>query len=302
MMADMIKKGKSATTTRYVLRITHRVLEDAVRKGKLVRNVAALADPPPAKKAENRVWDEHQFDTFLTAAGQTKYYELLATLATTGLRVSEGIGLQWRDLDLHGNPPTFHIHRTAYRLDTGQLRLEEPKTPRSRREIVLPLALALLMSRCREQQQAVAEWSGREFQETDFVFARPDGTLPDRHHVSKVFRRIAEQAGLPRIRLHDLRHTYATLLRKHGRSIEEISKVLGHASEVVTVTVYSHWKGESRAVADTMDLILEKAEENRNKGAFVRKTLEEGEGTESEPSGARTRHHLIKSQVLYQLS
>ena len=169
MMADMIKKGKSATTTRYVLRIIHRVLEDAVRKGKLVRNVAALADPSPAKKAENRVWDEHQFDTFLTAAGQTKYYELLATLATTGLRVSEGIGLQWRDLDLHGNPPTFHIHRTAYRLDTGQLRLEEPKTPRSRREIVLPLALALLLSRCREQQQAVAEWSGREFQETDFA-------------------------------------------------------------------------------------------------------------------------------------
>ena len=77
---------------------------------------------------------------------------------------------------------------------------------------------------------------------------------------------------------------------------------MGHASEVVTVTVYSHWKGESRAVADTMDLILENAEENRNKGAFVRKTLEEGEETESEPSGARTRHHLIKSQVLYQLS
>ena len=295
IMSDMTRKGKSVTTTRYLLRIIHRVLEDAVRKGKLPRNVAELADPPPARKADNMVWNEQQLGMFLTAAGQGYHYELLATLALTGLRVGEGLGIQWRDLDLCGEPPNLNVRRTAYRLDNNQWQIEEPKTPRSRREVVLPLALALLLRKWREQQETMAGWAGRKLQDADFVFANPDGTLPDRHHMSKVFRRILEGAGLPRIRLHDLRHTYATLLRKRGRSIEEISKVLGHASEVVTVTVYSHWKGESRAVADTMDLILKESEENRMEGAFVRKTLDGGEGVKYEPCGIRTHDTLIKS-------
>ncbi len=302
IMANMVDTGRSPTTARYLYRIVHRVLDDAVKKGKLPRNVADLADPPPARKAETKVWNEQQFDGFLTAAGRGPYYTLLATLACTGVRVSEGLGLQWGDLELHGDPPTLHVRRTAYRLDGGQWRFEQPKTPRSRRDIVLAGALALLLCRWREQQEATAEWAGREFRETDFVFTRPDDTLPDRHHVGKIFHAIVEQAGLPRIRLHDLRHTYATLLRKYGRSIEEISKVLGHASEVVTVTIYSHWKGESQAVAETMDSILEKAEKNRTKEAFVRNSLEEGEGVECRPYRSRTCDTLIKSQVLCQLS
>jgi hypothetical protein len=111
-----------------------------------------------------------------------------------------------------------------------------------------------------------------------------------------------KKAGLPRIRLHDLRHTFATLSRKHGRSIEEISQALGHANEAVTATIYNHWKGDSRAVADTMDSILDEAEKNRNKETFVRKSLEEGEGVECRPYRSRTCDTLIKSQVLYQLS
>ncbi len=298
IMAGMKENGISVTTTRYLLRIIHRVLNDAVRKGKLIRNVAALADPPPAKKAEFSIWNEQELDVFLTAAAQYgKLYELFAILALIGLRVSEGIGLQWHDMDLNSDQPACHIRRTAYKIKGGQWRYEEPKTPRSRRKVELPRALALLLRRWLEQQEAKADWSGRELQETDFIFAREDGTLPDRHYASKVFQRIIKQAELPRIRLQDLRHTAATLLRKNGRSIEEISKMLGHANEAITVTIYSHWKGESRAVADTMDLILEKAEKNRSTGAFIRNSLEEGEGVESRPYRSRTCDTLIKSQV-----
>ncbi|MBA7669053.1 hypothetical protein ES703_77180 [subsurface metagenome] len=84
IMANMVKTGKSVTTTRYLLRIVHLVLDDAVRKGKLVRNVAELADPPAARKAETEVWDMEELDHFLTAAASSEFYALFATMALTG--------------------------------------------------------------------------------------------------------------------------------------------------------------------------------------------------------------------------
>jgi len=161
----------------------------------------------------------------------------------------------------------------------------------------LPVSLALLLQQLRERQKSIAEWCGREFSEDDFVFARPGSPLPDPRYLSKVFRRIVERAGLKRIRLHDLRHTYATLQRNVGQPIEVISKVLGHASALVTLKIYDHWEGDLRAPADAMDQMLEKVSQNKNGGAFVRKTLEEGEGVERRPCRSRTCDTLIKSQV-----
>jgi len=296
MIAEMGKAGISNTTVRYVLRIIHHVLRDAVRKGKLSRNVADLTDPPPEKKAEGKVWNEEEFDLFLTAAADSEYYEFYSTLALTGARRGEALGLPWRDVDLDITSPKISICRTAYKLDNGQWRFEKPKTTRSCRDIPLPVSLAMLLQRLREQKEADSKWYGREFSEDDFVFARPDGSLPDPRYLSKVFRRIVERAGLKRIRLHDLRHTYATLQRHAGQPIEAISKVLGHASALVTLKIYDHWEGEFRAPADAMDQILEKSSQKQNKGAFVRNSLEEGEGVECRPYRSRTCDTLIKSQ------
>ncbi|MFC1958497.1 tyrosine-type recombinase/integrase [Chloroflexota bacterium] len=298
VMASMIKNGRSVTTARYLHRVVHRVLDDAVKKGKLTRNVADLADPPQAKTYEANTWNEAELDLFLTAVASSEYsgyFALLATTALTGGRRGEALGIRWGDIDWDKDAPKLHIRLTVYKLENGEWQYMPPKTRRSNRVIDIPISLMLLLRRLKEQQEAHAEWIGRQFTEDDFAFMRADGTLPDPRYVSKVFRHIVEQAGLPRIRLHDLRHTFATLLRKHGRSIEEISQALGHASEAVTATVYNHWKGNSRAVADTMDQILENAGENENKKAFVRNSLEEGEGIECRPYRSRTCDTLIKS-------
>ncbi len=295
MIAEMGKAGISVTTIRYVLRIIHRVLRDAVRRGKLLRNVADLIDPPPERKAEGKVWNEEEFDLFLTATADSEYYAFYSTLALTGARRGEALGLKWHDVDLDITSPKISIRRTAYKLDNGQWRFEKPKTTRSCRDIPLPLSLALLLQQMREQKEAYSKWCGQEFSEDDFVFARPDGSLPDPRYLSKVFRRIVERAGLKNIRLHDLRHTYATLQRSVGQPIEVISKVLGHASALVTLKIYDHWEGDLRAPADAMDQMLEKASQNKNGEAFVRKTLEEGEGVERRPYRSRTCDTLIKS-------
>jgi len=129
----------------------------------------------------------------------------------------------------------------------------------------LPVSLALLLRQLREQKEANAEWCGREFSENDFIFAWPDGSLPDPRYLSKAFQRIAQKAGLKRIRLHDLRHTFATLLQAAGVPIEVISKVLGHASVLVTLKIYDHWEGELRAPDDAMDQILKNYQEIKMK-------------------------------------
>ena len=87
----------------------------------------------------------------------------------TGARRGEALGLTWRDVDLDISSPKISVRRTAYKLDSGEWRFEEPKTDRSRRDIPLPVSLALLLMRLREQKQAIAEWCGQEFSEDDFV-------------------------------------------------------------------------------------------------------------------------------------
>ena len=157
MIAEMGKAGISVTTIRYVLRIIHRVLRDAVRKGKLQRNVAELVDPPPGRKPESEIWNEVEFDHFLTTAADSDYYEFYSTLALTGSRRGEALALKWGDVDLDVTSPKISIRRTAYKLDNGQWRFEEPKTKRSRRDIQLPISLSLLLSPLREQKKANAE-------------------------------------------------------------------------------------------------------------------------------------------------
>jgi len=301
IMVDMVKSGKSVTTVRYLLRIVHLVLDDAVRKGKLVRNAAELADPPAARLPETEVWGMEELDHFLTAAANSEFYAFFATMALTGLRRGEALGLKWDDIDLNKESQNIAIRRTAYKIGK-EWQLTEPKTKRSRRVIALPVTLAMLLGYFRERKKTNAEYFGRELSENDFIFTFQDGTLPDPRYVSKVFRRIVENAGLKRIRLHDLRHTYATLQRKAGQPIEVISRVLGHASEMVTLTIYNHWDGELRAAADAMDLMLEKTSQDENEEAFVRNTLEDNQGVETRPCRARTCDTLIKSQVLCQLS
>ena len=94
MITDMGEEGISNTTIRYVLRIIHRVLRDAVRKGKLSRNVADLVEPPPERTPEGKSWDGAEFDRFLTVAAGSEYYEYFSSLALTGARRGEALGLK----------------------------------------------------------------------------------------------------------------------------------------------------------------------------------------------------------------
>lgn len=272
--ADMVKAGLSSTTAGYLHRIIHTVLKVAVKKGKLSHNVARDADPPKQARPIMEVWNEGELACFKEAARKDApdYCPIYHMLDATGARIGEVLGCQWRDLNLHLDSPKWSVQRTMKKRDNGEWLINPPKTKKARRSIVLPQSLTLVLRMLQEQREADAEYYGNKFNKDNYVFSRSDGILPDPHHISKVFKNIAVRAGLKPIRLHDLRHTHATLLLLAGVHPKIVSERLGHASVAITLDIYSYvLPGMQEAAAVIFDTMMTKALETKIKEQVLEK-------------------------------
>ena len=187
----------------------HRALRDAVRWNQLPRNPADGADPPRnAQEHEMKVWSVMELKKFLAAQRGSRLYPLWLTLATTGMRRGEVLGLRWEDVDLAA--PTISIRQTRVMFGYEPL-TSTPKTRRGKRLLALdPATTSALRDSSRRQEEELLE-AGPAGNHTGYLFTRPDGEPYHPEKVSTLFRKAARKAGLPPIRLHDLRHTYATL-------------------------------------------------------------------------------------------
>ena len=130
----------------------------------------------------------------------------------TGLRRGELLALRWRNLDLDSAMLT--VVETAYKLGNGDYIIKEPKTAQSRRTVTLPISLVELFKVYRADQELLRIQLGVSLSADDFVFIRPDGSPINPSAVTLAFRRIIKRAGLRDVRIHDLRHTHATLMLK----------------------------------------------------------------------------------------
>ena len=137
---------------------------------------------------------------------------------------------------------------TAYKLN-GTCIIKEPKTSKSRRRIALSPSLVLVLRQYRAEQEAQRTLLRKPLTDEDFVFAHPDGTPLDPSTVSHTFNKVLRRAGLPHIRLHDLRHTHASLLLQAGTHPKIVQERLGHSSIRVTLDTYSHVMGGLQEVA-----------------------------------------------------
>jgi len=252
-------KGLSPTSVRLVHITIHRMLKDAVRWGILARNVAdaAAEDAPQRRKTGNatmHVWEPEQLGQFVQSVGGDRLSAMWVLFITTGLRRGEVAGLTWHDLDL-----------TAGRLTVNQARVvvdhkvieSAPKSERSVREIGLDAATvaALKAHRARQATERLA-W-GPEYQATDLVFTWENGRPLHPNVISRTFTRLAEKAKLPAIRLHDLRHSYASAALTAGVGLKVVSERLGHASISITGDIYSHVSREvDQSAADRVAAVI----------------------------------------------
>jgi len=294
------KGGLSARSIVYHHRILSNSLDYAVKMGIVVRNVVKLIQPPRVAKVTMNTLSPEEVTKFLDAARETDYYVYFATLLYTGLRRGELLALRWRNLDLESTALT--VVETAYKLGNGNYVIKEPKTTQSRRTVTLPPSLVELFKVYRADQELLRIQLGVSLNADDFVFIRPDGSPINPNAVTLAFRRIIKKAMLTSIRIHDLRHTHATLMLKAGVHPKVVSERLGHANIGITLDIYSHvLPGMQEAAAEKFDGIFE-GDANENSDPSVSKMLANTEDLASRPYRSRTCDTLIKSQVLYQLS
>jgi integrase len=233
--------GLSPRTVSYVHTILHRAFKDAVRWGRLARNPADAADPPRAGQRSGGVdaWDATTLRAYLDAsnAAGDRMHALWVLLAMTGMRRGEALGLRWADVDL--NARRVRVVQTITQT-SGTVVVGEPKTSRGRRAIALDASTVAVLRDHRRRTLEERLLVGSDFDDHNLVFHQPDGRCLRPDAVSATFLRRVSQYGLPRLTLHGLRHTWATLALERGIHPRVVQERLGHSTVAITLGVYSH--------------------------------------------------------------
>ena len=205
-------------------------LQHAVRLGLAQINAAREIDRPTVPKTELRCWDAEEANMFLKAARAHRLSALYVLALSTGMRQGELLGLQWADVDFDGAVVT--VRRSLEELH-GKLRLKQTKTGNSRRIDLPPFAVDAL----RDHRVAMLTEGHIKGQ----VFCAPAGGFIRKGNLyDRSFLPLLEEAGVPRIRFHDMRHTCATLLLQAGENVKVVSERLGHKNIATTLGTYSH--------------------------------------------------------------
>jgi len=266
--ADLLRSGLAPKTVRNLHTTLHKALKDAVRKNLVVRNVADAADPPRLRRpgeVEMKTWTPEQLRAFLEGIGGHRLAAGFLLAATTGMRRGEVLGLRWRDIDFGARRLKINqtVLNVAYKITIG-----EPKTARSRRTVALDPETVRVLLEHRRRQAAEREEVGEAYVDQDLVFPREDGQPTHPDLFSQTFQRTLKRLGLPRIRLHDLRHTHATMGLAAGVPVKIMSTRLGHATAAFTQDVYVHSLPhmEDAAADQIADLIFIRPDQTTSAG------------------------------------
>jgi len=230
--SDGSERRLADATVRGVHMLLHEIMEAAVRSRLIVQNptdgtVILKLNRPPMK-----ILNEEQHDRFMEAIrAEPLWYDFFYTEITTGLRRGEICGLKWWDLDETNG--TLKICRSIHSAPGGALEVGNPKTEKGTRTILLPASTLHVLKERRKT--ALTEWIFPSLLEPE----KP--TAPSAaYHRLKV---ILKDAGLPDIRFHDLRHTFATHAMRSGVDVKTLSAIIGHISSATTIDIYRHITG-----------------------------------------------------------
>jgi integrase len=238
----------SPRSVNYMLGALSMVLDDLVRQGRLARNVAALVDRPKEARAEMSTWTATQADQFFRAMKGDRM-EVAWLLALYGLRRGEIAGLRWADVDVSGRK--LVIRRARVRVD-GRAHESLPKTERGHRTLPLTEDLMSALRRLKRQQAADQLAAGAAYDDSGYVIVDGLGVPLSLDMLTSRWAAAVKASGLPRIRLHDGRHTAGSLMHARHVPIADISAWLGHASPAFTMRQYVHSQDEALQNAATV--------------------------------------------------
>ncbi len=214
--------GLSSRSVHYIHAILHRGLAQAYTWGIISRNIADLVVAPRPQKKEVWVFRPEECRLFLHAVKNGRLYCLYAIAIGCGLRLGELLALHWEDADFEDS--TISIRRAMQKVHNKNI-VGEPKSEKARRQVAVPSFVLRAL---------------KEKAATGMMFVTRNGTPFSHRNIHRHFKAILVQSGLPDVRFHDLRHTFASImfsLNVHPKTVQE---ALGHSSVILTLDTYSH--------------------------------------------------------------
>lgn len=234
--ADGCEGHLSPRTVRYIHGVLRTALGQAVKWNIIGRNPTDAVVLPRREKKEMRPFSVKEAKALLKAVREDDHYALYYLAVSTGMRRGELLGLRWADVDFDAG--TLRVSQSLVCLN-GRISFQQPKTERSRRELELPAETVELLRRHRFKQIQDKLFFGPDYQDGGLVFAQPDGRPTHPRNLVRHFKTAVRKAGLPPIRFHDLRHTFASIAIP-AVGLKVASDILGHEDISTTANIYGH--------------------------------------------------------------
>ena len=249
-------EGQSKKSIRKHLVILNGVFKEAVAMGELTFNPCAniTVKDNSDEHFEGTAYDVATAKQLLDAIKGDPIEPAVYLGLFLGLRRSEIVGLRWKDVDMENG--IIHIRNTVVRFKTVS-ELEKTKSKASKRDLFMPNALKEYLQMVWDRQEEERKLVGRTYSDTEHICQWPDGTVFKPEYVSHRFAKLLKKSDLPKIRLHDLRHTAGSILINSGHTVKQVQEFLGHEKASTTLDIYTHVSLEGKKdTADMMDQLL----------------------------------------------
>jgi len=233
------EKDLSEMTLLHHHRLLRKALEDARKWQMISVNPCDLVNAPKPKKYKAKALDTHDIQSLLEKLEGNPLYIPISILLSLGLRRGELLGLQWKDIDY--NNKIISIKRNLVRGVENHTEgvVKEPKTEGRIRDLPISDRIIELFKQHRKDKWELQLYL-TDYKDSEFIFTEPNGDLMEPNNFTRRFRYFVDRNGFKGLRLHDLRHTNATIMLSSGVSAKVASKRLGHSNISTTMDIYSH--------------------------------------------------------------
>ncbi|WP_199583999.1 tyrosine-type recombinase/integrase [Blastococcus sp. TF02A-30] len=238
LYSDLQDGGLSPASVLQAHRVLSRALKVAMQRDRVARNVCALVDPPSVERDEVRPLSGQDARRVLEAARGRRNAARWSVALALGLRQGEALGLTWDTVNLDAG--TLTVRQALQRQPGRGLVLVQPKSRAGRRTIALPGPLRDALRAHRAAQAAERIAAGSRWEDGNLVFCQENGRPLDPRSDHRAWRALLAEAKVPPARLHDARHTAATLLLQQGVPARVAMEILGHSQISLTLGTYSH--------------------------------------------------------------
>ncbi|WP_125263438.1 tyrosine-type recombinase/integrase [Streptomyces alboflavus] len=251
-----LEKDTTAATAKESHKVLRTALSAACREELITRNVVTLTEPPRVEQPDITPWTLEETLSFLAAARTDPLYAAFMLAIALGFRRGEIVGLRWQDVDL--DKRVIRVRKQRQRVG-GEAYEDDPKGRRRKQALPLPAICVAPLRWQRMRQASMRERAGSDWQESGYVFTTRTGRPVEPRNVYRSFTRVAANAELRVIRLHDARHGCATLLTAAGVAPRVVMEILGHSQIAVTMNVYTHVVQDTqREAVSHMDRLLKR--------------------------------------------